>query len=139
MAAEDVDTALKLYSFCKKMKKSYQQYQFLSFCSQLIWNLINLAPGTTPTLLFVFYLIFSKRSSYVITQLANSININNCVPMQYTSGSSETNLLKTLTNVMLGPLGQKISSITDHKTMSKLKSFLYGYESISQKTNAQKL
>ena len=59
--------------------------------------------------------------------------------MQYTGSSSETNLLKTLTNVILGPLGQKITIITDHKVMSKLKSFLDGYKSISQKTNVQKL
>ena len=54
--------------------------------------------------------------------------------MRYTSSSSETNLLKTLTNAILGPLGQKITSITDHKAMSKLKSFLDGYKSISQKS-----
>ena len=40
------------------------------------------------------------------------------------SSSSKTNLLKPLTNVILGRLGQKITGITDHGPLRKSRSFL---------------
>ena len=50
-----------------------------------------------------------------------------------TSSSSKTNLLKPLTNVIFGPIGQKTTSITDHGPLSKSRSiFGWNNKSISQ-------